>query len=111
MPRSDKNQYYTPGFERGSRVHRMIETGVAGQTGADFIKMLVEDVDKLVHGEPAVVLTGLLAAAKISLNTFVGDTPSHDTALPPPAPVIQNSALSRAARARKSYSMDADDEE
>jgi hypothetical protein len=112
MPRrTDINQYYTLGIERNTSAHRMIERGAAGQTGADFIKMLVEDVDRLMRGEPAVVLTGLLASAKISLQTITGGMPSNDTTLPPAAPVIQNSALSRAARARKSYTMDDDEDE
>jgi len=88
-----------------------VDTGVAGKTGADFIKMLVEDVDRLIHGEPAVVLSGLLEA-KIHLQPFVEEAQSTKTAPDTPEPVGQQQAiLSRAARARKSYRMDEDEEE
>lgn len=113
MPRNpDINAYYNPSFRRGSSAHRMIETGAGGKTGAEFIKMLVEDVDKLMRGEQAILLTGLLASAQISVNAMAGETLSQPTKAPlQPAPSIGNSALLRAARARKSYSMDDDDDD
>ena len=113
MPRdTTKNHYYHVGIPRKSRVHQMVDTGAAGKTGADFIKMLVEDVDRLIHGEPAVVLSGLLAA-KSSLQPLTGDMPSSMEATPdaPEPVVLQQAVLSRAARARRSYCMDEDDEE
>lgn len=112
MPRDTmKNQYYQVGIARQSRVHHLVETGAAGKTGADFIKMLVEDVDRLLHGEPAIVLSGLLEA-KISLQPFAEEALSTKTA-PPDAPELvgqQQAVLSRAARARKSYTMDDEEE-
>src|SRR5579872_5857088 len=113
MPRdTTKNHYYHVGIPRKSRVHHLVDTGAAGKTGADFIKMLVEDVDRLIHGEPAVVLSGLLAA-KSSLQPLTGDTPSSmETVLGASEPaVLQQAVLSRAARARRSYRMDEDDDE
>jgi hypothetical protein len=112
MPRNTtKNQYYQVGISRSSRIHHLVETGAAGKTGADFIKMLVEDVDRLLHGEPAVVLSGLLAA-KISLQPLAGETSSTETVPSVPESVaLQQAALSRAARARRSYRMDEEDEE
>ncbi len=112
MPRDNtKNQYYQVGISRHSRVHQMVDTGAAGKTGADFIKMLVEDVDRLMHGEPAVVLSGLLEA-KIRLQPFTEEVLSIKTAPDAPEPVGQQqaAALSRAARARKSYTMDDEEE-
>jgi hypothetical protein len=110
MPRdTKKNQYYYVGIPRNTRIHHLVETGAAGKTGADFIKMLMEDVDRLLHGEPAVVLRGLLEA-KISLQPFTEETmKTEPVASEPIGP--QQSALSRAACARKSYSMDGDDED
>lgn len=110
MPRdTTKNQYYQVGIPRNTRIHHLVETGAAGKTGADFIKMLVEDVDRLLHGEPAVVLRGLLEA-KISLQPFTEETRSMKTEPVASEPIgLQQSALSRAARARKSYSMDEDE--
>jgi hypothetical protein len=112
MPRdTKKNQYYHVGIPRNTRIHHLVETGAAGKTGADFIKMLMEDVDRLLHGEPAVVLRGLLEA-KISLQPFTEEAQSMKTEPVPSEPISpQQSALSRAARARKSYSMDEDDED
>jgi hypothetical protein len=112
MPRdTTKNHYYQVGISRKSRVHHLVETGAAGKTGADFIKMLVEDVDRLVHGEPAVVLSGLLEA-KIRLQPFTEEALSTKTVPDTPEPVgPQQAALSRAARARRSYSMEEDKED
>ena len=88
MPRdTTKNQYYHVGIPRKSRVHQMVDTGAAGKTGADFIKMLVEDVDRLIHGEPAVVLSGLLAA-KSSLQPFTENTQSMETVPAAPESVV-----------------------
>ena len=68
-------------------------------------------VDRLLHGEPAVVLSGLLEA-KISLQPFTEEAQSMKTEPVPSEPISpQQSTLSRAARARKSYSMDEDDED
>jgi hypothetical protein len=109
MPRNTKkNQYYHVGIPRHTRIHHLIETGAAGKTGADFIKMLVEDVDRLLHGEPAVVLRGLLEA-KISLQPFTEESMKTESVASEPIG-LQQSALSRATRARKSYSMDEDEE-
>jgi len=112
MPRDNtKNHYYQVGISRKSRVHHLVDTGVAGKTGADFIKMLVEDVDRLIHGEPAVVLSGLLEA-KIRLQPFAEEALSTKTAPDTPEPVGQQQALlSRAARARKSYRLDEDEDD
>src|SRR5258708_7891094 len=112
MPRDNtKNQYYQVGIPRNSRVHHLVETGVAGKTGADFLKMLVEDIDRLMHGEPAVVLSGLLEA-KIRLQPFTEEALSMKMAPDAPEPVGQQAAaLSRAARARRSYSMEEDSTE
>ncbi len=112
MPRDNtKNHYYQVGISRKSRVHHLVETGAAGKTGADFIKMLVEDVDRLVHGESAVVLSGLLEA-KIRLQPFTEEALSTKTVPDTPEPVgPQQAALSRAARARRSYSMEEDKED
>ena len=112
MPRdTTKNHYYQVGISRKSRVHHLVETGAAGKTGADFIKMLVEDVDRLIHGEPAVVLSGLLEA-KIRLQPFAEEALSTKTVPDTPEPVgPQQAALSRAARARRSYSMEEDEED
>src|SRR5260370_37289215 len=111
MPRDTmKNHYYQVGISRKSRVHHLVETGAAGKTGADFIKMLVEDVDRLIHGESAIVLSGLLEA-KIRLQPFTEEALSSLTAPDAPEPVGQQQAvLSRAARARKSYTMDDEEE-
>jgi len=109
MPRdTKKNQYYHVGIPRHTRIHHLVETGAAGKTGADFIKMLVEDVDRLLHGEPAVVLRGLLEA-KISLQPFTEEAMKTEPVASEPIDP-QQSALSRAARARKSYRMDDDEE-
>jgi len=112
MPRdTTKNHYYQVGISRKSRAHHLVETGAAGKTGADFIKMLVEDVDRLIHGEPAVVLSGLLEA-KIRLQPFAEEALSTKTAPDTPEPVgPQQAILSRAARARKSYRMDEDEDD
>src|SRR6266852_645993 len=111
MPRDNtKNQYYQFGISRHSRVHHLVDTGVAGKTGADFIKMLVEDVDRLIHGESAIVLSGLLEA-KIRLQPFTEEALSSLTAPDAPEPVGQQQAvLRRAGRARK-YCNNDDEEE
>src|SRR5260370_2800054 len=111
MPRDDRNQYYNCGLRKGSSAHRMIETGAGGKTGAEFIKMLVEDVDSLMQGRPAVLLTGLLATARISFNSTGELLPQITAAVPTPSPTIRNSALARASRARKSYNMDDEKDE
>jgi len=66
-------------------------------------------VDRLLHGEPPLALRGLLKA-KISLQPFTKEAmKTEPVASEPIGP--QQSALSQAARARKSYSMDDDEEE
>jgi hypothetical protein len=110
MPRNTKkNQYYHIGIPRDTRIHHLVKTGAAGKAGADFIKMLVEDVDRLLHGEPAVVLRGLLEA-KISLQPFTEEVRSMKTEPVASEPTsLQQATLSRAARARRSYSMEDDE--
>lgn len=114
MPRDrSKKRYYTIGVDLDSRQYAMIEAGAGGKTGADFVLMLVDDVDKLLHGEPAVILSGLLAAAKLTLQTHaVGTSPLEEVSAPPPAPPPPvSAALARVALAKRSKMYNDDDED